>query len=67
MILQSWFLEYLAPFGILLDEDINNENGKKTSGLISTQDSKIAVFVVATDEEMMIAKEVRNLRCSEMQ
>jgi len=60
-------LEYLAPFGIHLDEDINNENGKKTSGLISTQDSNIAVFVVATDEEMMIAKEVRNLLCPELQ
>ena len=54
-------LDYLAPFGITFDNDINDENGKKTSGLISTPTSKVDVFVVATDEEMMIAKEVKKL------
>ena len=54
-------LDYLMPFGITFDNDINNENGKKTSGLISTPSSKVDVFVVATDEEMMIAKEVKKL------
>ena len=28
----SWFLEYLAPFGVHLDEDLNNENGKDSTG-----------------------------------
>ena len=54
-------LDYLTPLGITFDNDINNENGKKTSGLISTPTSKVDVFVVATDEEMMIAKEVKKL------
>jgi len=54
-------LDYLAPLGINFDEEINNKNGKSTSGLISTESSKIAVFVVATDEEMVIAKEVKKL------
>ena len=54
-------LDYLTPLGINFDNDINAENGKKTSGLISTPSSKVDVFVVATDEEMMIAKEVKKL------
>ena len=57
----TYFLDYLAPLGINFDEDINNENGKSTAGLISTDTSKIAVFVVATNEEMVIAKEVKKL------
>ena len=59
--MMTYLLDYLAPLGITFDEDINNENGKSTSGLISTETSKIAVFVVATDEEMVIAKEVKKL------
>ena len=54
-------LDYLAPLGITCDDDTNNENGKKTSGLISTPASQSEVFVVATNEELMIAKEIHKL------
>lgn len=47
-------LEFL---GIKLDEKQNESN----SELISTKDSKVAVYVIKTDEESMIAKTVRNI------
>jgi len=54
-------LDYLAHFDISYDEEANNENGKNTSGLISTAASKVDVLVVATNEELMIAKEIEKL------
>ena len=51
--------EYLEPFGIKLDEKANNVRGKEKC--ISSNDSKVKIFVVPTNEELMIARETYEL------
>lgn len=52
-------LSNLEWLGILLDEEKNKINGELTK--ISKDSSKVAVYVVPTDEELMIAKETMEL------
>ena len=47
--------KYLEPFGVKLDRNLNGERGKEKC--ISTEDSKVKVFVIPTNEELMIAKD----------
>ena len=49
----------LACLGVKLDEEKNNVRGKFT--LISSDDSKIKVYVIPTDEELMIARDTLEL------
>jgi len=49
-------MEYL---GIKVDHDRNNTRGKAVQ--ISTDDSKVKVFVIPTNEELMIARETKEL------
>ena len=51
--------EYLGYLGIKLDEEKNNTRGKEIK--ISTEDSKVQVWVVPTNEELMIAKDTAAL------
>lgn len=53
-------LEKLAALGVKIDVEKNN-NIHGTFGLISSSDSKIAVYVVPTDEELMIAQDTLEL------
>ena len=48
-------VDKLAPLDIKLDEERNNVRGKEA--LISTDDSKVKVYVIPTDEEVMIARD----------
>ena len=48
--------ERLSVLGIKIDKEKNNVRGKET--LISAPDSKVKVFVIPTDEELMIARDV---------
>ena len=50
-------LEFL---GVQLDEKINQAS-RDIEALISTKDSKIKVYVVPTNEELMIARETRDI------
>ncbi|MGE0793690.1 MAG: acetate/propionate family kinase [Candidatus Woesearchaeota archaeon] len=50
-------LKFLKEFGIKLDEEKNNKN----ETFISSDDSKIKVMVVPTNEELMIAKETKEV------
>ena len=52
-------LEKLEVLGIKLDEERNNCRGKEA--LITTDDSKIPVYVIPTNEELMIATDTYNL------
>lgn len=56
-------INLLSSLGVKLDENVNNVRGKITK--ISSDDSKILVYVIPTNEELMIAKDtyelVRNL------
>ena len=47
--------KYLEPFGVKVDPIKNNVRGKETC--ISTDDSKVKLYVIPTNEELMIAKD----------
>ena len=51
--------KYLEPFGVKLDEKANKVRGKEVC--ISTEDSKVKIYVVPTNEELMIAKDTYKL------
>ena len=51
--------DYLAFMGVKLDPELNNCRGKER--LISTPDSKVQVWVVPTNEELMIAQDTAEL------
>ena len=51
--------EKLEFMGVKIDVDENNMRGEEKE--ISTSDSKIKVYVVPTNEELMIAKETKRL------
>ncbi|AIO18969.1 Acetate kinase [Candidatus Izimaplasma bacterium HR1] len=49
----------LAPLGVLLDEEKNQIRGEER--LISSEDSKIKVYLLPTNEEVMIARDTLRL------
>ena len=51
--------KYLEPFGVKIDKELNNVKGKERK--ISTEDSKVQVYIIPTNEELMIAKETEEL------
>ncbi len=57
--IRKWICEQLEFMGILLDEDENNIRGEEK--LISKPESKVKIFVIPTNEELMIAKETERL------
>lgn len=62
-IIRGETLKKLTSLGIILDENKNNETivRKGIEGIITTDDSKIPAYVVATDEELMIARDTYTL------
>lgn len=52
-------LDRVSILGVHCDEEANNVRGKAT--LISTPDSKIKAFLIPTDEELCIARDVMRL------
>ncbi len=58
-ILRKLVCEKLACLEVKLDEEKNNVRGKLTK--ISADDSKVAVYVIPTDEELMIARDTLEL------
>lgn len=63
-IIRGETLKKLTSLGIILDEKKNNETivRKGIEGIITTSDSKVPAYVVATDEELMIARDTYALR-----
>ena len=51
--------EYLGYLGVKLDPELNGKRGKEM--VISTPDSKVQVWVVPTNEELMIAQDTAEL------
>ena len=51
--------EYLGFLGVKIDPDLNNNRGKEM--VISTPDSKVQVWIVPTNEELMIAQDTAEL------
>ena len=58
-ILRKLVCEKLACLGLKLDEEKNNVRGKLAK--ISADDSKVSVYVIPTDEELMIARDTLEL------
>lgn len=51
--------EKLKFMGVEIDEDLNNMRGEEKE--VSKPESKVKVFVIPTNEELMIAKETKKL------
>ena len=51
--------EYLGFLGVKIDPELNGKRGKEM--MISAPDSKVQVWVVPTNEELMIAKDTADL------
>lgn len=62
-IIRKEVLNKLKPLGVEVDEKLNEETivRKDKEGLITTKNSSIASYVLATDEELVIAKDTYNL------
>ncbi len=62
-IIRGEVLKKLYPLGIKLDEEKNKETivRKGKEGIITMEDSSIPVYVLATDEELMIARDTYEL------
>ncbi|MTD42334.1 acetate/propionate family kinase [Erwinia sp. CPCC 100877] len=57
---RSEVIKGMTWFGCELDAEKNNVRGKES--VISTDDSKVKVLLIPTDEELMIARDVERLR-----
>ena len=51
--------DYLKPLGVEIDKSINKQKGKEIK--ISTENSKVGVYVVPSNEELMIARDTENI------
>lgn len=51
--------EYLTCFGVKINNEFNEKATLGVTGTISTEDSAIRVEVIATDEEMVIARDTK--------
>ena len=62
-IIRKEVLTKLKPLGVEVDEKLNEETivRKDKEGLITTVNSTIASYVIATDEELVIARDTYNL------
>lgn len=52
-------MKYLGYLGVELDEEANSKRGEDI--MISTKDSKVKVFVIPTNEELLIAKDTAEI------
>ena len=59
-IMRKMILEDMDELGIKIDEEKNNDPWR-FNGVISTDDSKVKVLVIPTNEELMIARETLKL------
>lgn len=62
-IIRAEALKKLSCLGVILDEEKNNQTvcRKGIEGVITTTESKIPVYVLGTDEELMIARDTFGL------
>ena len=58
-LIRKMVCDNLACLGVSIDEEKNNIRGKQTE--ISTNNSKMKVYVIPTDEELMIARDTLEL------
>ena len=56
---RSEICKQLGVFGIVIDNNLNNVKGKERE--ISAQESNVKVFIIPTNEELMIARETEKV------
>ena len=56
---RSEICKKLSVFGVEIDEEANNVRGKERE--ISSANSKVKVYIVPTNEELMIARETARI------
>ena len=54
-------LDGLQGMGIVIDKEKNANFKRGEINVISTDDSKVKIYVIPTDEELMIAKDTKRL------
>ena len=59
VLIRKEICEKLSCLGIKIDEELNNVSGELRK--ISTNDSKVDVYVIPTNDELMIARDTLNL------
>lgn len=59
--LREGVCNYLECIGVKLDKEVNNNTIHGRQGTLTTPDSKIRVELIATDEEMVIARDTRDI------
>jgi len=59
VVLRKMTMERLAFLGIKVDEENNKKHAQLT--MLSTPDSKVKVYMIPTDEELMIAKDTMRI------
>ena len=57
-VLRQMIIDRLAVLGVELNKDLNKLRGER---LISSESSKVKVFIIPTDEEVMIARDTMRL------
>ena len=58
---REMILSNLECFGVKFDKKVNMDTPRGAFAELSTPDSKVKVFVIPTDEELMIAKDTQAL------
>ncbi|MGN0532348.1 MAG: acetate/propionate family kinase, partial [Eubacterium sp.] len=59
--LRSTICSYLGYMGVEIDEELNVKTVKGAEAELTNPDSKVRVFILATDEELMIAQDTRDI------
>ena len=59
--LRSKICSYLGYLGVKIDEDINAKTVKGAEAELTASTDKVRVFILATDEELMIARDTKNI------
>ncbi|MEM1221763.1 MAG: acetate kinase [Verrucomicrobiota bacterium] len=58
--IRAQVISHLKVLGVAIDADLNSKNGEEVTGRITTEES-VPALVVATNEELMIARETLSI------
>ncbi len=59
--LRSTICSYLGYMGVQIDEELNKKTVKGAEAELTKETDKVRVFILATDEELMIAQDTKNI------
>ncbi|MBR1763348.1 MAG: acetate kinase [Eubacterium sp.] len=59
--LRSRICSYLGYMGVKIDEELNQKTVKGAEAELTKETDRVRVFILATDEELMIAQDTKNI------